>query len=232
MEVVGLERALHVFHERDVQTAVDRLPGLPGALGLAYMTLHFLGTALALVWLHRSHRSHFAIVRTALVASTALALAVYVLYPAAPPRLAGLGFGDTVSQHTRVNLSSDLLGALYNPFAAVPSLHFGYALLIGVAIASLARRRSVRIAGAAYPALMLFVIVATGNHFVFDAAAGAAVVAAGWLIARGLVAAGPRALAPVAVAGTTPAGWGSAGGRASGRRQQPFRPARTPAAWC
>ena len=75
----------------------------------------------------------------------------------------------------------------YNPFAAVPSLHFGYALLVGAAMALLAGRRSVRIAGAAHPVVMLFVIVATGNHFVFDAAAGAVVTVAGWLAARRLV---------------------------------------------
>ena len=83
-----------------------------------------------------------------------------------------------------MNLSSDLLGSLYNPFAAVPSLHFGYALLVGAALAAFARPRWLRVAGAAYPALMLFVIVATGNHFLFDAAAGGAVTIAGWALAR------------------------------------------------
>ena len=85
------------------------------------------------------------------------------------------------------NLSSDALGSLYNPVAAVPSLHFGYALIVGLAIAALARPRSIRIAGALYPVLMLLVIVATGNHFFFDAAAGGLVVVAGWLVARTLV---------------------------------------------
>jgi hypothetical protein len=210
MDVVGLEHALHIFHEREVQTWVERFPGLPGALGLAYITLHFLGTAAALAWIHRSHRRHFAAVRTALVASTGLALAVYVLYPAAPPRLAGLGFGDTVSEHTRVNLSSDVLGALYNPFAAVPSLHFGYALLIGVAVASLARHPGARIAGAAYPAVMLFVIVGTGNHFVFDAAAGAVVTAAGWLLARSVLRTPRLPARPEAAAAAVPAPAGMA----------------------
>jgi hypothetical protein len=67
------------------------------------------------------------------------------------PRLAGIGFDDTVSAHTGLNLSSDLLGAFYNPYAAVPSLHFGYALLVGVALAVLAERRWVRVLGAVYP---------------------------------------------------------------------------------
>ncbi|HWJ44854.1 MAG TPA: phosphatase PAP2 family protein, partial [Gaiellaceae bacterium] len=98
-------------------------------------------------------------------------------------RLAHLGFVDTVSHNAKVNLSSDLLGSLYNPFAAVPSLHFGYAFLIGITLAAIARRPVLRVLAFAYPALVLFVIVATGNHFFFDAAAGAVAIAAGYIIA-------------------------------------------------
>jgi hypothetical protein len=111
------------------------------------------------------------------VIATGLSLVAYTVFPAAPPRLAGLGFVDTVTTHTHVNLSSDLLGSLYNPFAAVPSMHFGYALLVGVVLATTASNRWVRLVGALYPPFMLFDIVATGNHFVFDAAAGGLVTA-------------------------------------------------------
>jgi hypothetical protein len=182
-DIVALERHLHVFGERAIQDWAQRIPVLPGILGAAYITLHLVATAFALSWVYRSHRAHFALVRNSLVVSTAIALVVYVLYPAAPPRLSGLGFSDTVSTKAHVNLSSDLLGSFYNPFAAVPSLHFGYALLVGTAVAMLARRRAVRLVGAAYPAFMLFVIVATGNHFVFDAAAGGIVTVAGFVVA-------------------------------------------------
>ena len=82
------------------------------------------------------------IVRTTFVAATALALVGYVFYPAAPPRLSELGFSDTVTSSTGLDLSSDLLGALYNPFAAVPSLHFGYALIVGVVLAVVAQGRA------------------------------------------------------------------------------------------
>jgi len=185
--IVDLERSVHVFGERAVQDWAHRVPALPGLLGVAYITLHLVATGVALFWIYRSHRAHFAVVRTTLIVSTAVALAIYVVYPAAPPRLAGLGFTDTVTRSAHVNLSSDLLGSFYNPFAAVPSLHFGYALLVGAAVAYLARNRTARLIGAAYPAFMLFVIVATGNHFLFDAAAGGAVTIAGWLVARLLV---------------------------------------------
>ena len=159
-DIVGLEQRLNIFVELDVQNLAAALPVVPALLGFLYVALHFGGTAVALTWVHRRHPHAFPFLRTTLIVSTALALVGYVMYPAAPPRLADLGFADTVSTHTGLNLSSDLLGSLYNPIAAVPSLHFGYSLIVGVAIAQLASRRWIRIAGAAYPALMLVVIVA------------------------------------------------------------------------
>jgi PAP2 superfamily len=186
-DIVALERRLHVFGELSVQRAVDGIPAVPSVLGFLYMSLHLVGTSAALVWVYRRHRDSFPLVRTTIVVSTAISLVIYVLYPAAPPRLAGLGFADTVTSAAHVNLSSEALGSFYNPFAAVPSLHFGYALLVGVAVAALAERRVVRVLGALYPGLMLFVIVATGNHFLLDAVAGGAVTVAGFWIARRLV---------------------------------------------
>ena len=192
-DIVALERRLNLFVERDIQNLASALPGVPALLGFLYVALHFAGTAAALTWVHRRRPHAFPFLRTTLIVSTALALVGYVLYPAAPPRLANMGFADTVTSHTGLDLSSDLLGSLYNPIAAVPSLHFGYALIVGVALAQLASRRSYRIAGALYPVAMLLIIVATGNHFFFDAVAGAAVVAAGWVAAWRLSAPAPVA---------------------------------------
>ena len=189
--IVSLERSLHFYGEHAFQRAIHALPGLPTLLGIAYIVLHFLGTAAALVWIHRRHRGAFPLVRNTLIVSTAVALVVYVFFPVAPPRLAGLGFADTVTDGAHVNLSSDLLGSLYNPFAAVPSLHFGYALLVGVAIAVLAGPRWARALGWAYPALMLLTIVSTGNHFFFDAITGGIVIVAAFLVARRFTAAAP-----------------------------------------
>jgi hypothetical protein len=191
--IVALEQHLHLYGERAVQRAANWVPVIPALLGVAYIALHFLGTAGFLIWLHRRHRERFPFVRNMLVGATAVALAVYLLYPVAPPRLAGLGFADTVSDSAKVNLSSDLLGSLYNPFAAVPSLHFGYALLVGMTIASLARSRRMQIAGLTYPFVMLLVIVATGNHFFFDAAAGAVAIGAGYTVASWVDAPAKRA---------------------------------------
>jgi len=184
--VVNLERSLHIFGERAVQRAAEAVPGVPTILGISYIVLHFAGTTAFLVWLYRRHPERFPLVRNTLIVATGIALTLYVIFPVAPPRLAALGFADTVSHNAKVNLSSDLLGSLYNPFAAVPSLHFGYALLVGVTLGALARRRFVRVLGWSYPVVMLFVIVGTGNHFFFDAAAGALTIGAGYVTARRL----------------------------------------------
>ena len=185
-DIVALERSFDVFVEHGVQQWASGIAGLPAFLGLFYVTSHLGATGAALVWLHRRHPTRFPLVRNTLVIATALSLVGYVLYPAAPPRLSGHGFADTVSAHTHVNLSSDLLGSLYNPFAAVPSMHFGYALLVGAVVFAYARRPALRALGALYPAFMLFDIVATGNHFLFDAAMGGAVVAVAYSIATRL----------------------------------------------
>jgi hypothetical protein len=186
-DIVALERVFNVFIEQAVQDWAASIPTLPGLLGAAYVTSHLGATGAALVWLYRSHPDRFPLVRNTLVVSTAISLVGYVVYPAAPPRLSGHGFVDTVSSHTHVNLSSDLLGSLYNPFAAVPSMHFGYSLIVGAALFAYARRPAIRIVGLLYPPFMLFDIVATGNHFLFDAAMGGLVVLAAWVVARALV---------------------------------------------
>lgn len=200
-DIVALERHAHVFGERAVQHAVHALPGLPAMLGAAYLLLHFAGTISFIVWTYRRRRQQFPFVRNTLIGATALALVGYAVFPAAPPRLAGLGFSDTVTTGAHINLSSNLLGSLYNPFAAVPSLHFGYALVVGIGVATLARHRAVRIAGALYPLVMLFVIVATGNHFWVDAAAGGLVVVVAWLVAQPMVRRTEPLMRPPAAAG-------------------------------
>ncbi len=143
-DIVALERRLNLFVERDVQDVLGSIAGVPALLGFLYVLLHFAGTAAALIWVHRRRPHAFPFVRSTLIVSTALALVGYVLYPAAPPRLANMGFADTVTKNTGLDLSSDLLGSFYNPIAAVPSLHFGYALIVGVALAQLASQRWLR----------------------------------------------------------------------------------------
>jgi hypothetical protein len=173
--IVDLERGLHVFGEGAAQRAVHHVAGLPALLGYAYVSLHMIVTAGALVWVYRRHRPDFAAFRNTLFVANAIAVLVYWLFPTAPPRLAGVGISDTVSSATSVDLGGGTVSALYNPYAAVPSMHIGFSLIVALTVFRLAGNRAVRIAALAYPAFVLLVIVATGNHFFLDAAAGALV---------------------------------------------------------
>jgi hypothetical protein len=133
-------------------------------------------TAGVLLWLHRRHPEGFPYARTALLLASGLALVGFLVYPTAPPRLAGVGILDTVSGR-HVDLDRGVVSSLFNPYAAVPSMHIGYALLVAMALVRHGRGVLVRAIGALYPPFVLLVIVATGNHFFLDAAAGAAVAA-------------------------------------------------------
>jgi PAP2 superfamily len=190
-DVAALERSLHVFVERNVQDAARSVPGLVGTLGFAYLTMHLTVTAGFLVWVHRRRPKAFPFVRTTLVLATAFALIGFVVFPTAPPRLAGIGIIDTVSGR-HVDLNRGLVSSVYNPLAAVPSLHAGYAALVGASLVHYGRHLLPRLIGLAYPAFVLLVIVATGNHFFFDAAAGGAVVVLAAAIAA-LLTRGPTA---------------------------------------
>jgi PAP2 superfamily len=172
--LVAVERSLHLLFEANVQRAVHALPGLTGLLGIAYLTLHLTVTAGVLLWVHQSRPAAFPFVRTTLLLASGLALVGFLIYPTAPPRLAGIGIADTVS-NGHVDLNRGLVSSLYNPYAAVPSMHIGYALVVGASLLRHGRRPLVRALGALYPPFVFLVVVATGNHFFFDAAAGALV---------------------------------------------------------
>ena len=174
-QLVTLERSTGVFIEERMQDAAHAFPGLIELLSISYLTFHLAVTVAVLLWLHRRRSAAFPLIRTTLVIASGLALVGYLVYPTAPPRMAGIGIADTVSSG-HVDLNSGLVSSFYNPYAAVPSMHFGYALVAGVAVAWLTSRRLVQVAAAFYPAFVLLVIVATGNHFLLDALAGAVVV--------------------------------------------------------
>ncbi|QTE28191.1 phosphatase PAP2 family protein [Pengzhenrongella sicca] len=138
-----------------------------------YATLHFTVTASVLCWLYLAKPAHYLRARSVLLTMTVLALAGYYLFPLAPPRLTeGAGFVDTVRVfETWGNAASAPVVSASNQYAAMPSMHVGWALWSGVLIAQLARRPLVRALGILYPVATLLVVVATGNHFVLDAVA-------------------------------------------------------------
>ena len=184
-DIAALERSIHLFIERDVQRWAHSIPGLLGLFGGLYLTLHLAVTGGYLLWLYRHRPSAYALVRTTLLVATLISLVIFALYPTAPPRIAGIGISDTISG-AHFNLNRGLVSSVYNPFAAMPSMHFGYALVVGASLAYEAGPRSVRVAGSVYPALVLLIILTTGNHFLSDAIAGALVVGVAALTARAL----------------------------------------------
>jgi hypothetical protein len=183
LQVVSLERALHLDAEADVQRAFLHSPLLP-VLNYVYLAAQDVVLPLALVLVYRLNRSIYRVLRNTLLATWALALPVYALFPTAPPRLAGLGILDTVSAHSPMKLDSGTATALANQFAAVPSLHVGFAFAIGVAVAAAVRAPILRAAALLWGPLVLLTVIATGNHFVFDAIAGLAITAAGYGLTR------------------------------------------------
>jgi hypothetical protein len=174
--IAAIERSLHVFDEARVQAAAAAVPGVLGTLGALYVTLHLAVTGVYLLWLHRRRPAAFPVVRTTLLSASTLGLIGFVAFPTAPPRLADLRIADTVSRG-QIDLNHGLVSALYNPYAAVPSMHICYAAIVGASLYLHGRHRSLQILAFLYPGLQLLVIVATGNHFFFDAVCGVVVAA-------------------------------------------------------
>jgi hypothetical protein len=119
-----------------------------------------------------------------------LALFGYALFPAAPPRLfPEYGFVDTITNFSQVNHDSALVKIFVNPYAAVPSMHIAFALMIGIPAMRISRHLASKVVWALYPVLVFFVVTVTANHFWLDAAAGAlvaclAAAASTYLLAR------------------------------------------------
>jgi hypothetical protein len=173
-EIVAAENALRIFHEARVQEALSALEWFFSAY---YMVGFAPLIALTLVWLALRHVHRYRELRTALLVSISVATVVFVLFPAAPPRLIpDLGIADTVglSSHD----TGSFAGVRFNPYAAMPSMHVGWSLLVGLAGYRAARRRVTRGFFALHPAVMVVAVMATGNHFVLDAVAGAAIAVA------------------------------------------------------
>ncbi|MDJ0341739.1 phosphatase PAP2 family protein [Streptomyces sp. H10-C2] len=180
------EKALHLNIELAFNHAADKVTWLIVPMDYYYATLHFIVTIGVLVWLSVRHPSFYRSARTALFAATLLALVGFTFYALAPPRfLAGQGFIDTVvTHHTWGSWASGDVASMSNQYAAMPSVHIAWSAWSGLALVHLARRRWVKILGALYPLATFAVILSTANHFVADAAAGAATLAAGFLIQR------------------------------------------------
>jgi len=175
-DIVSTERSLGIFHELDVQRFAATSPHFVQAVAnWTYFNCQFTISFGFLFWVYLRRNHAFPLVRNVFIVANAIGLACYTLYPAAPPRMLGsLGFVDTLNA-TSVNHHSGLIASLSNPYAAMPSLHTAYALIVGISGFMLVRNRLLRAVWAVYPAMVVFSIVTTANHFFLDAVGGAVV---------------------------------------------------------
>lgn len=181
--VISFERALGIFVEPGLQAAVlqrEFLVDVVNAVYIAYWPI-VVGT---LVWVMIRHPGHYPLYRNAVLASGAISLVIFALYPLAPPRLLPEhGFVDTIAANS-AGYRDFNASALVNEYAAMPSLHVGWVLLVSIAIMNLVRRAAVRATAALLPVAMFAAIVLTGNHYIVDGIAGGVVVLLGLASAR------------------------------------------------
>src|SRR3954453_10148410 len=163
--LIGIEKGLHLFVEPAVNGwASGTLIG--DAASWLYLNAQTSVTVGCLAFLYLFHNKNFYFVRNMFMVAMGIALVGYTIYPTAPPRfLPEWGFSDSVAQFTHVGHDNHTVDALFNPYAAVPSMHVCFALLIGWPLSKLVKNRFGKIFWAFYPLLVVFVIVATGNHF-------------------------------------------------------------------
>jgi hypothetical protein len=192
-QILDLERFLQLDIEHAINHAVAKIGWLRDFFDFYYTSFHFVVPLSVFAVLYWRRPADYRWARSALGFTTLLALVGFWLYPLAPPRLLpGLGVIDTV--HGVQDFSKPDYGtltALTNQYAAMPSLHFGWSLWCGLVIAIIAPRWWMKALGLLHPFFTLSAIVATGNHWVLDAAGGAVVVGAGFGLTYLLQ--GPRA---------------------------------------
>jgi hypothetical protein len=181
--VMNLERLLHMNWEPWLQRMIIDHHALVTVMNWVYIWGHWpliIGVGGWLLW---TCPEQYRLIRNAFLISGGIGLIIFATFPVAPPRLAT---GDVVDTVTRYSDAYRVLQppAFVNQYAAVPSLHFGWNLLIGIMLVQVARRRAVQAFGVVMPLAMGSAVVLTANHYVFDMLAGAAVALLGLLIAE------------------------------------------------
>ena len=204
LDVIDAQRSLGIFWEDDMNDWIKDRQFLAQTANIVYFWLHFPLIIAFGIYLYYGQRSKYTLMRDAFLLSGAIALVIYWLYPVAPPRalpeLARLydnggpvyvrGFFDTMQEYLGYGYQAQSTQAFVNPYAAMPSLHFGWDLLLGIGIVWASwRQRLMWLTlpiGVFLPLSQIPAITATANHFFLDAAAGALVALCGFPAAWGL----------------------------------------------
>jgi hypothetical protein len=182
-KIVALERQLGIHVEPSLQAVLLPRRRLVAVLNVAYVTLNVGLTVGWLMRLFRRRDPEFHRLRRAAVLATLGAQPAFLLFPVAPPRTLD-DFVDTILDVTGVDLERGFIGQLYDPIAAMPSIHITYAVITSAGIARTSRSPAARALAPAYPPLVALIIFATANHYVLDAVAGAALGSTALVVAR------------------------------------------------
>ncbi|WP_372407835.1 phosphatase PAP2 family protein [Streptomyces luteireticuli] len=192
LSILDLEKRFRINFEHPLNRLFTDHAILGVPADFAYASLHYVLTPAVLIWIFRRRSEHYRKVRTWLMISTLIGLIGFTLLPTCPPRLLDdvYGFTDTMRQYSSYGWwGGDAsaprgLGGLTNQYAAMPSLHVGWALWCGAVLWRYGRSAWTKVAGVAYPLAITLVVMGTANHYFLDAVAGTAVMGAGLLLTK------------------------------------------------
>jgi membrane-associated phospholipid phosphatase len=179
LQILHLESALHLDVEQPLNQVVSALPALGLVFAYLYATLHYIVTPIVLGWTATRGRSGYLMARNSLLLATVAGLVMYWLLPTAPPRLLDVGLVDTMARFSGSGWWGEAasaprgMEAFSNQYAAMPSLHVGWAVWVALCLSRHLTSPMLRRAAWAYPALMAAVVMGTANHYLLDVVAGA-----------------------------------------------------------
>jgi len=195
-EIISLERRLGLFVEPKIQAWAAGSHALLVIATYVYLNAQTTLIVGALLYLYIAHNRNYYFVRNMLIVAMAIGLFCYGLYPTAPPRLLPeWGFIDTDGSILGVNANNPAVAQFINPYAAVPSMHVAFAVMLSWSLARHVRMRAARAFWLAYPLLITFVTIITGNHFLFDVVTGLGTAGVAAVVAHRLAAIRPHAWA-------------------------------------
>jgi membrane-associated phospholipid phosphatase len=185
--IVELERRMGLLWEKDMQAWIMSSRHLVDLFNGIYVYVHFPAVILIGLWLFFFHRKRYVLFRNAFLISGAIGLIIFNFLPTAPPRLLPPVFGliDTQLAFSAVNYDMQP-AAFVNKYAAMPSLHVGWNLLLGLAVFWTSRNLLLRAFAVVMPIAMFLSTVVTGNHFIIDGLAGSLVALIGLALALAL----------------------------------------------
>ncbi len=188
-KVIDLERALHVFVEPRIQAWATHVHWLIELADWTYVNAHFVVTFGALGFIYLRRNDSFYFVRNMFMIAMLIALVGYAIYPTAPPRLyPEWGFTDSVQQFTGIHVENGAGSAFLNAYAAVPSMHVCFALMVGVPMSRFVKHTVFKVLWLIYPLFICFVVIATGNHYLTDVFLGALTAGLAATLAHSLLA--------------------------------------------